>query len=94
MPVVHTSRIRIEKPGGPHRTAHALGFAEPVHFGIHGGIRHLYQNKHGSPARESRPSRRPSRGKNKPSGRVREIEGSLLTVGQTGASMGQLTRNT
>ena len=47
MPVVHTSRIRIEKHEGPHRTAHIEGFAEPVHFGIHGGIRQFYQNKYG-----------------------------------------------
>jgi hypothetical protein len=23
------------------------GFPEPVHFGIHGGIRHFYQDKYG-----------------------------------------------
>jgi hypothetical protein len=47
MPVVHVSRIHIAKHEGPHRTAHIEGFAEPVHFGIHGGIRHFYQNKYG-----------------------------------------------
>jgi hypothetical protein len=47
MSVVHTSRLRIEKHEGPHRTAHIEGFVEPVHFGIHGGIRHFYQNKYG-----------------------------------------------
>lgn len=47
VPVIHTSRIRIEKHEGPHRTAHIEGFVEPVHFGIHGGIRHFYQNKYG-----------------------------------------------
>jgi hypothetical protein len=39
MSVVHTSRLRIEKHAGPHRTAHLEGFAEPIHFGIHGGIK-------------------------------------------------------
>jgi hypothetical protein len=30
MGVVHTSRMRIEKHEGPHRTAHLEGFGEPV----------------------------------------------------------------
>ena len=47
MSVVHTSRIRIEKHQGPHRTAHIESFAEPVHFGIHGGIKNFYQQKYG-----------------------------------------------
>jgi hypothetical protein len=34
MSVAHTSRVRIEKHQGPHRTAHFGDFAEPVHFGI------------------------------------------------------------
>jgi len=47
MTVAHTSHIRIEKHEGPHRTAHVEDFAEPIHFGIHGGIRHFYQEKYG-----------------------------------------------
>ncbi len=45
--VVHTSRLRIEKHEGPHRTAHLEGFEEPIHFGIHGGIKHFYGRKYG-----------------------------------------------
>jgi hypothetical protein len=37
MSVVHTSRIRIEKHAGPHRTAHVESFEEPINFGIQGG---------------------------------------------------------
>ena len=47
MAIAHTSRIRIEKHEGPHRTAHVEGFAEPIHFGIHGGIKQFYQEKYG-----------------------------------------------
>ncbi len=47
MGVVHTSRIRIEKLKGPHRTARIENFGEPVHFGIHGGIKDFYQDKYG-----------------------------------------------
>jgi hypothetical protein len=47
MPVVHTSRIRVEKHEGAHRTAHIEGLAQEVHFGIHGGIQHFYQHKYG-----------------------------------------------
>ncbi len=43
MGVVHTSKLRIEKHDGPHRTARLEGFAEPIPFGIHGGIRHFYR---------------------------------------------------
>ena len=42
MAVAHTSHIRIEKHEGPHRTAHIEDFAEPVHFGMHGGIKRFY----------------------------------------------------
>ena len=38
MSIVHTSRLRIEKHEGPHRSAHIENFPEPIHFGIHGGI--------------------------------------------------------
>jgi hypothetical protein len=47
MGVVHTSRLRIEKHEGPHRTAHLEGFGEPIHFGVHGGIKHFYGQKYG-----------------------------------------------
>jgi len=47
MTVAHTSHIRIEKHEGPHRTAQVEDFAEPIHFGIHGGIRDFYQEKYG-----------------------------------------------
>ena len=44
---IHTSRIRIEKHEGPHRTAHVENFSDPIHFGIHGGIKSFYQDKFG-----------------------------------------------
>lgn len=47
MTVAHTSRIRIIKHEGSHRSARIEGFPEPIHFGIHGGIRHFYQEKYG-----------------------------------------------
>jgi hypothetical protein len=47
MTVAHTSRIRIEKHEGPHRTAHVENFEEPLNFGIHGGIKDFYQDKYG-----------------------------------------------
>ncbi len=47
MAVVHTSCLRIEKHEGPHRTAHLEGFAEPLHFGLHGGIKSFYAEKYG-----------------------------------------------
>ena len=47
MAVAHTSHIRIEKHEGPHRTARIENFPEPIHFGMHGGIRQFYQNKYG-----------------------------------------------
>jgi hypothetical protein len=47
MSVAHTSRIRIEKHGGPHRTAHIENFPEPIHFGIHGGIKQFYKDAYG-----------------------------------------------
>jgi len=43
MSVAHTSHIRIEKHQGPHRTAHVEGFSDAIDFGIHGGIKHFYQ---------------------------------------------------
>jgi len=47
MTVVHTCRMRLENHAGPHRTAHIDGFDEPLHFGIHGGIKQFYQSKYG-----------------------------------------------
>ena len=40
--VVHTSRLRIERIGGPLRHAYLEGFSEPIRFGVHGGIKAFY----------------------------------------------------
>jgi hypothetical protein len=47
MSVVRTSLLRIEKHAGPQRTAHIDNFPEPIHFGIHGGIKRFYKEKYG-----------------------------------------------
>lgn len=47
MGIVHTSRLRVEKHEGPHRTAHLVGFPEPIHCGVHGGVKHFYGQKYG-----------------------------------------------
>lgn len=47
MSVAHTSRLRVTKHQGPHRTALVEGFDDPIHFGIHGGIKQFYQEKYG-----------------------------------------------
>lgn len=47
MSIVHTSRFRIEKHEGGHHSAHLKDFAEPIHFGIHGGIKTFYKEKFG-----------------------------------------------
>ena len=47
MTIAHTSRIKIAKHQGAHRTARIDGFGEPIHFGIHSGIKHFYENKYG-----------------------------------------------
>jgi hypothetical protein len=47
MAVAHTSRIRVFKHKGPHRIAYIEDFKEPVHFGIHGGIKDFYEQKYG-----------------------------------------------
>jgi hypothetical protein len=54
MSVAHTSRVRIDKHEGAHRTAHIEHFDEPLHFGVHGGIKQFYQDKYGRemPGRE------------------------------------------
>ena len=41
------SKILIAKHQGPHRTARIEGFDESLDFGIHGGIKHFYQEKYG-----------------------------------------------
>ena len=41
--IVHTSRIRIVREKGPTRRATIEGFAEPVYYGAHGGIRQFYR---------------------------------------------------
>lgn len=48
MSVAHTSRLRVAKHAGPHRSAMLDGFDTPIHFGIHGGIRNFYQEKYGA----------------------------------------------
>ncbi len=48
MAVAHTSRMRIEKHEGPHRSAHIENFGEPIHFGMHGGIKQFYEDKLGA----------------------------------------------
>ncbi len=40
--VVHTSRIVITREKGPTRKAMIEGFAEPVYYGVHGGIKNFY----------------------------------------------------
>ena len=40
--VVHTSKITITRERGPIRIARIEGFAEPVYYGIHGGIQKFY----------------------------------------------------
>jgi hypothetical protein len=47
MSVAHTSHIRIHKLEGAHRTAYVENFSDPLHFGIHGGIRRFYKEKYG-----------------------------------------------
>ncbi|MEJ2364226.1 MAG: hypothetical protein P8075_17210 [Deltaproteobacteria bacterium] len=41
--VVHTSHITITRVKGPTRKALIKGFAEPVYYGIHGGIKDFYK---------------------------------------------------
>jgi hypothetical protein len=40
--LVHTSRICITREKGPNRKAVIEGFAEPVYYGVHGGIKTFY----------------------------------------------------
>ncbi len=41
--IVHTSRIVITREKGPTRKAMIEGFAEPIYYGVHGGIKHFYK---------------------------------------------------
>ncbi|HWT77878.1 MAG TPA: hypothetical protein VN203_02135 [Candidatus Acidoferrum sp.] len=40
--LIHTSHVRIIKDKGPVRRAYIESFAEPVRYGVHGGIRKFY----------------------------------------------------
>ena len=40
--IVHTSRIKIVREKGPTRRATIEGFAEPIYYGVHGGIKRFY----------------------------------------------------
>ena len=40
--VVYTSRVRIERLGGPHRLAHLPAEDEPVEFGTHSEVAEHY----------------------------------------------------
>ena len=40
---VHTSRIRIVRERGPTRKAIIEGFADPIYYGVHGGIKNFYK---------------------------------------------------
>jgi hypothetical protein len=41
--IVHTSHITITREMGPTRKALIKGFAEPVYYGVHGGIKDFYK---------------------------------------------------
>ncbi len=41
--IVHTSHITITRDKGPTRIAKIKGFAEPVFYGVHGGIKDFYK---------------------------------------------------
>ncbi len=40
--IIHVTRARIIKDKGPVRRAYIEGFAEPVRYGVHGGIKKFY----------------------------------------------------
>jgi hypothetical protein len=40
--IVYTSRVRIERLGGPHRLAHLPAESEPVEFGSHSEVAEHY----------------------------------------------------
>lgn len=41
--IIHQSRITITIEKGPTRKAVIEGFADPVYYGVHGGIKHFYK---------------------------------------------------
>ena len=41
--VVYTSRVKVERQGGPMRLAWLPAEANPVHFGVHGAIAGHYK---------------------------------------------------
>jgi hypothetical protein len=41
--MVHQSQITITREKGPTRKALIKGFAEPVYYGVHGGIKQFYK---------------------------------------------------
>ena len=41
--LIHTSRIRILQDKRPRRRAYIENFPDPVHYGVHGGIKHFYK---------------------------------------------------
>lgn len=41
--VVHTSRITIVRESPARRKALIEGFAEPIYYGVHGGIKRFYK---------------------------------------------------
>jgi len=41
--IVHSSLITITREKGPTRKALIRGFAEPVYYGVHGGIKDFYK---------------------------------------------------
>ena len=47
MSVTYTSRWRVRKHAGAHRSAELQGFDEPVHFGIHSEVAEFYAEKYG-----------------------------------------------
>ncbi|HXZ43469.1 MAG TPA: hypothetical protein VEH53_01480 [archaeon] len=40
--LIHSSHVRIVKDKGPVRRAYIEDFAEPVRYGVHGGIKKFY----------------------------------------------------
>ena len=40
--LIHVSKVRIIKDKGPVRRAYIESFAEPLRFGVHGGIKKSY----------------------------------------------------
>src|SRR5260370_33541521 len=47
--IVHTAKIRLVQKKQPFRDAYIEGFAEPLHFGAHGGYAQYYGVKNVAP---------------------------------------------